>query len=182
MNAFTMKNQTVCVEKNLTGSILDIGGGGEGVIGQIYGRNVTAIDRRQDELDETNNDSVKVLMDATNLQFGDNSFDHVTSFFTLMYMSEDKQIEALSEAYRVLMPGGTLSIWDVIIPKNNSDYDVFVVELEVRIPNKSIHTGYGVGYDREYSLNHYMQVLESIGFTIKIIKGEYNTFSIICEK
>ena len=32
--------------------MLDIGGGGEGVIGRLYGRQVVAIDNRQEELDE----------------------------------------------------------------------------------------------------------------------------------
>lgn|GEM_PF-1587750 len=32
--------------------ILDLGGGGEGVIGQLRGRQVTAVDIRQEELDE----------------------------------------------------------------------------------------------------------------------------------
>ena len=40
------------IKADLIGSILDIGGGGEAVIGQIYGDNVLAIDISQKELDE----------------------------------------------------------------------------------------------------------------------------------
>ena len=40
------------IKADLIGSILDIGGGGEAVIGQIYGDNVLAIDISQEELDE----------------------------------------------------------------------------------------------------------------------------------
>ena len=40
------------LQADLRGSILDIGGGGEGVIGRLYGRQVVAIDNRQEELDE----------------------------------------------------------------------------------------------------------------------------------
>lgn len=40
------------IESDLKGSILDVGGGGEAVIGQVYGDRVTAIDNRQEELDE----------------------------------------------------------------------------------------------------------------------------------
>ncbi len=32
------------IKKNLVGSVLDIGGGGEAVIGQVYGKKVIAID------------------------------------------------------------------------------------------------------------------------------------------
>ena len=35
-----------------TGSILDVGGGGEGIIGRLYGEQVIAIDNCQEELDE----------------------------------------------------------------------------------------------------------------------------------
>ena len=40
------------LHKELIGTILDIGGGGEGVIGQLYGEQVVAIDNSQEELDE----------------------------------------------------------------------------------------------------------------------------------
>ena len=41
------------IEKDLIGPILDLGGGGEGVIGQIYRQQAVVIDNRQEELDET---------------------------------------------------------------------------------------------------------------------------------
>lgn len=40
------------LRKELDGEILDVGGGGEGTIGRLYGSQVTAIDNRQEELDE----------------------------------------------------------------------------------------------------------------------------------
>ena len=42
----------IILEHELEGSILDIGGGGEGTIGRLYGTQVIAIDNRQEELDE----------------------------------------------------------------------------------------------------------------------------------
>ena len=35
----------IYIERTLSGAILDVGGGGEGIIGRVYGRQVTAIDR-----------------------------------------------------------------------------------------------------------------------------------------
>ena len=55
--------------RELKGTVLDIGGGGEGVIGQLYGKQVTAIDNRQEELDEAPDCCEKVLMDATQMTF-----------------------------------------------------------------------------------------------------------------
>ena len=43
---------TLWLTQELTGSILDVGGGGEGIIGRRYGSAVTVIDNRQEELDE----------------------------------------------------------------------------------------------------------------------------------
>jgi len=43
------------------GFILDIGGGGEGIIGLINGRKVISIDLLKNELEETNNDSLKII-------------------------------------------------------------------------------------------------------------------------
>ena len=68
------------IKANLTGSILDIGGGGEAVIGRIYRDKVTAVDNRQEELDEAPDCCSKKLMDATELLFPDDSFDNVTFF------------------------------------------------------------------------------------------------------
>jgi len=93
---------TVVIRPELSGSILDIGGGGEAVIGRGYGDRVTAIDNRQDELDEAPDCCPKLLMDATELSFPDGSFDNVTFFYTLMYMAEDTQRKAICEAARVL--------------------------------------------------------------------------------
>ena len=133
---------TIEIKENLDGSILDIGGGGEAVIGQIYKDRVTAIDNRQEELDEAPDCCVKQLMDATELCFPDNSFDNVTFFYTLMYMTKETQRKAIREAARVLKEGGRMCIWDCTIL---SAYpDPFVVDLDIQIANKKIHTSYGI--------------------------------------
>jgi hypothetical protein len=66
--------------------ILDIGGGGEGIIGQLKGKQVIAIDPSKRELEEAAPGSLKLVMDARELQFLDNTFEAATSFFTLMYI------------------------------------------------------------------------------------------------
>ena len=75
----------ITLNKEFNGKILDIGGGGEGVIGRLYTNQVVAIDIRQDELDEAPPGFEKILMDATHLKFSDNSFDHVTSFYLTLW-------------------------------------------------------------------------------------------------
>lgn len=123
---------------------LDIGGGGEGIIGKLYGSNVVAIDKCADELYETSNDSLKIVMDAAQMGFLDNSFDVVTLFFTLLYMPPDVKQAVLKESLRVLKDGGILEIWDAFVPKYEpGEKDIFVVDLEVLLPNETIKTQYG---------------------------------------
>ena len=133
----------ITLNKELDGRILDIGGGGDGVIGRLYTNQVVAIDIRQDELDEAPIGFEKIVMDATHLEFNDNSFDHVTSFYTLMFMSTEEQKRAISEATRVLVKGGDLHIWDCDIL---SAYpEPFFMDVAVQLPNEHISTTYCVG-------------------------------------
>ena len=133
----------ITLDKELNGKILDIGGGGEGIIGRLYTDQVVAIDIRQDELDEAPTGFEKILMDATHLKFKDNSFDHVTSFYTLMFMSTEDQKSAVSEATRVLKNSGELHIWDCDIL---SAYpEPFCMDVAVQLPDEHISTTYGVG-------------------------------------
>lgn len=126
----------------LSGAILDIGGGGEGVVGRLYGRGVTAIDNRQEELDEAPDCCEKRLMDATALEFEDDSFDAATCFYSLMYMSRETKRRALAEAARVLRPGGRLYIWDAAF--SDAWPEPFVVHLDIEADNFSLSVDYGV--------------------------------------
>ena len=55
----------IILKRHIAGRILDLGGGGEGVIGRIYGRAVTAIDIRPDELEDAPGDFERICMDAS---------------------------------------------------------------------------------------------------------------------
>ena len=132
----------ISITKHLAGKILDIGGGGDGIIGRIYGDQVIAIDNRQEELDEAPSGFEKLLMDATALHFETACFDHATSFFTLMYMQLEEQREAIAEVARVLKPGGEFHVWDTAI---RSAYpNPFCVDLEIDAAGDNIHTTYGI--------------------------------------
>lgn len=126
------------------GFILDIGGGGEGIIGKLNGRDVVAIDLSSEELEETDNDALKIVMDATDLKFIPSTFDAATSFFTLLYVDRGKQEKVFSEVHRVLRDGGRFLIWDVRIPDEAEGKPFFMVQLEVSLPEEAVTTGYGV--------------------------------------
>ena len=126
------------------GFILDIGGGGEGIIGRLNGRDVVAIDLSIRELEETENESLKLVMDAADLKFLPSSFAATTSFFTLLYVDREKQEKVFSEVHRVLEEGGRFLIWDVAIPERVEGKSFFLVRLEITLPDEKVDAGYGV--------------------------------------
>ena len=147
------------------GLILDIGGGGEGVIGRLKGDKVVSIDKRLDELQETQNEALKLTMDATELKFVDRSFGTVTSFFSLMYIPRENHEQVIKEVYRVLKPGGRLLIWDVTIPhRRANDPAILLLPLQVKLPKETISTTYGVGWEgREQNSAHFARIAEAAG-------------------
>ncbi len=155
------------------GWILDIGGGGEGIIGLLKGRQVVAIDKSKLELEETTNDVLKIVMDACDLKFLDNSFQTVTAFFTLMYISWENIETVFAEISRVLKLGGEFLIWDVTIqvsPNNKKPY--FLLPLTVFLPNgKKVETGYGV-HNRNQNLDDFVKIAEKYG--LKLIEQKVN--------
>ena len=112
---FFLEKQDVMVNDfNASRFILDVGGGGEGVIGQLKGKQVVAIDPNRRELEEAADGPLKIVMDAGNMMFLDDAFEVVTSFFTLMYIKGSEHKKIFEEAYRVLESKGRLLIWDVL--------------------------------------------------------------------
>ena len=152
------------LRKELTGSILDVGGGGEGIIGRLYGSSVTIIDHCQEELDEAPCSCPKLLMDAASLAFADASFENVTFFYSLMYMNRPVQSAALSEAVRVLKPGGRLLLWDCEI---TSAYpEPFLTELDIRWAQERVCTIYGIVKPDPQSMEDFLTLCRKNGLTL----------------
>ena len=132
----------VILKKELRGRILDIGGGGDGVIGRVYGPQVTAIDISAEELAEAPGGFEKLAMDARRLTFPDNSFDHVTAFYSFLFIPKTDHKLVISEIARVLRPSGELRIWDCDV--RSAFPEPFTVELDIDAGGEPIHTSYGI--------------------------------------
>ena len=168
-----------------TGPILDIGGGGEGVIGQLKGAQVVAIDPSRRELEEAPAGPLKIVMDATDLQFLDETFGVVTAFYTLMYINEAAQRTAVfAEAFRVLTPGGRFVIWDAIVPpRSDPEKDIVVFDLTIKLPEEEIETGYGMLWPEDgRALTGYVQLAEDAGFEVVSRKDQGHHFTLELRK
>jgi ubiquinone/menaquinone biosynthesis C-methylase UbiE len=163
------------------GWILDLGGGGEGVIGQLCGERVVAIDRQRQELAEAPGSALKIVMDAKDLQFLDHTFQTATAFFFFMFTPPQIRAEIFKEIYRVLRPGGSLLIWDITIPPYPGEaQDIFVFPLKIVLPDgKEIETGYGCPWPNYHqTVDDYIHTAQAAGFTIKSCQAFSAVFSL----
>lgn len=152
------------------GFILDIGGGGEGIIGRLMGKKVTAIDINPGELEgarhrETDKESLKIIMDASDLKFLPESFDFVTSFFSLMYIENNKHQKVIDEIFRVLKGDGRFLIWDVVIPEKTDGALKINLPLEIILQGDKIDTNYMVEWDTQ-DIDNFKGLAKQSGFNI----------------
>jgi hypothetical protein len=164
------------------GRILDIGGGGEGVIGRLHGARVVAADLRLDELTETPPGPRKVVLDARRLPFAAGSFAAATAFFSLMYLNEARdQLAVLLETARVLPPGAELHLWEVDLARlPHTEQRVFVLPLHIRAGKVEISTGYGALLPPlPHGKAHYQRLAAVAGFRPLRSERQGNTFHLV---
>jgi len=182
LSSYDTDAQTVEVSRIETdGLILDVGGGGEGIIGRLNGEQVVAIDTHERELMETHNEAMKVVMDAADLKFLPKSFDVCTAFFSLMYIPKSIHQKVFEEVFRVLKDKGRFLIWDVRIPENIVGYKLFIVHLNVKLPNEEVGTAYGVRWQAQ-SLEHFKEMARLTGFKVTKESSKNEIFHLEMEK
>jgi ubiquinone/menaquinone biosynthesis C-methylase UbiE len=166
---YFLKRREITVEDfDAPDFILDIGGGGEGIIGLLKGQKVISIDVSEAELKEAPSGPAKIVMDARDLKFLEATFNTVTAFFTLMYIQNRADCERVfREVFRVLTPNGRFLIWDTVIPNRpDTDKEVVAFRIEVKLPDQNITTGYGTRWPEEHRQRLYTQLAERTGFDV----------------
>jgi ubiquinone/menaquinone biosynthesis C-methylase UbiE len=159
------------------GLILDVGAGGEGVIGLMKGAQVVAIDSLREELERVPEGPLKIVMDALEMQFLDCSFQTVTAFCTLLYILEEKQADLLAEVFRVLQPGGRFLVWDFIFPTRlEEDKDIAAFPVSICLPDyQEISAGYGSVWPAStHDLAYYTRLAEKAGFAVVVKREKEN--------
>jgi SAM-dependent methyltransferase len=153
------------------GLILDVGGGGEGVIGQLNGAQVVAIDIDERELLDAPPGPLKLVMDARKLTFVPDSFNTATVFFTFMYIKGPDHETVLQQTWRVLKPGGRLLIWDVNFRERPPDKEFALFRYTAQLPSRQISSGYGVRWPGGVQdLGYWVALGEKAGFEARARK------------
>jgi SAM-dependent methyltransferase len=173
------RERIVVDDFDASGFILDLGGGGEGIIGRLKGAQVIAIDANRRELEEAPDGPLKIVMDARELKFLDGAFEVVTSFFTLMYVDQVDHRRVFEESRRVLASGGRFLIWGASLPEHlDEEKDVVVFPLLVQLPStmnegqatpsEEVETGYGVFWPpRPLDVHRYVELARQVGFEVE---------------
>ena len=162
-----------------SGFILDIGGGGEGVIGQLKGDQVISIDLFKEELVNAPSTNLKIVMDGRDLKFIDNTFNTVVIFYTLMYIDGADHEKVFNEVKRVLKHGGKLMIWDVNLPVSkyaSKSYGIY--RFKFKLPKTEINTGYGARFPKnnDQNLKYYMDLGKKSGFKVLTAHNNHPSF------
>lgn len=92
----------------MTGRLLDVGGGLGAYLPYFGTKDVTVLDICEEALEQLDWEQ-KVVGDACHLPFADETFDCVWACSVCMYLNEDIGV-FINEALRVLKPGGRLTI------------------------------------------------------------------------
>ncbi len=168
-----------------SGHILDIGGGGEGIIGLLKGQDVIAIDMNRRELEEAGEGALNVVMDPRDLQFLDGAFNTATAFFSLMYLKESSDYgRVFDEVFRVLRPEGHFLIWDTNIAEHaEAPQPSYAVLLTVHVKDREIETGYGQPWPAEtHDLSFYETLAQETGFQVEGRETEGHLFFLRLQK
>ncbi|MDD3804310.1 MAG: class I SAM-dependent methyltransferase [bacterium] len=169
---------------DIKGKIIDIGGGGEGIVEKRFKKNVIAVDKSLRELTETENVSLKVASDGGALPFKDNSFDSAAFFFSMMYMPVSMRIRNLAEVNRVLKNNSSLHIFEPrVICRNYKPIHLIKVRMNVKTGGKRVNASYGsVFAKKSQNLSHFTKIGLLTGFSIEQVNDYREWFHIIFSK
>lgn len=160
--------------------VLDVGGGGEGLVSRIARERVCAVDIKFSKVVEAkiyDPGSNWFVSDAQRLPFRNNMFDMATFWFSLMFMRNyQTKKRALQETFRVLRPGGLLHIMASTI---DTDEDVFFFRAIFTFPDGTLSKiGYGVQGKQKQTLDNISRFVSDVGFEIQSSE-DYDSWFII---
>ncbi len=159
--------------KEIEGSILDIGGGGEGIVYRVYLGQVVSIDNLLEELEESPDGPRKIVMDARQIAIPNEYFDNATAFFSFMYMPKLDHPSVIAEIKRILKNHGNFYLWEPDIETANP----FIAELEINANGCQLNTTYGVYKEDTFqNASYYKALLNNRGFKLTLEENTTGRF------
>ncbi len=166
------------------GLILDIGGGGEGLVSRIENERVCAIDIRMSEIREAQihgQSANWIVADARNLCFREEVFDVATLWFSLGFMSDWTTKHSVIEgAYHVLRKGGQISILASHIPVSSAS---LIFWANFTLPDGTLSkTGYGIKGGQNQTLARVSDLVDDVGFVRHQSEDHGDWFKLVAHK
>lgn len=166
------------------GWVLDVCGGGEGIIGRMKGSNTISIDLNVSELIEAPGGPLKIQMNAGEMKFLDGTFSTAAAFFGFMFIPIKHHKKVVEEIYRVMQHGGKVYVWDSILPTRNGIHNPYVaIGLKIQLAGVTIETGYGTKWPPfELNSNYYRTLATEAGFLVELAWQQKNCFMQVWSK
>lgn len=148
------------------GLIVDIGGGGEGLVSRVETTRVCAVDISLNKIREAlihGLVSQWLLSDGRALPVKDDVFDVATLWFSLGYIQDWKvKNQLMSELVRVLKPSGCISIIGAKIDCNEAR---FILRAHFRFPDGTVsQMSYGMRGAQEQNVDSVAEMLRQTGY------------------
>ncbi|MFX0054421.1 MAG: class I SAM-dependent methyltransferase [Candidatus Hermodarchaeota archaeon] len=149
------------------GLIIDIGGGGEGLVSRIETSRVCAVDFNLNKIREAmiyGQMSQWILSDARMLPVKDEGFNVATLWFSLGYIQDwDSKRQVLAEAARAMKQSGHISIIGARITCSDSR---FVIRTLFHFPDGSISKmSYGMAGMQRQDAESVVNLIQETGFS-----------------
>ena len=166
------------------GLIIDIGGGGEGLVSQIETSRVCAVDINLNKIREAlihGHVSQWILSDGRRLSIKDESFSVATIWFSLGYVRDwASKAQVLSEAARVLEHSGHISILGA---KISCSEPKFVLRAHFHFPDGSVsQMSYGMSGGQKQDSQTVFKLLQELDYSDISCRDNEHWFRIEAKK
>lgn len=166
------------------GRIIDVGGGGQGLVSKIRGSQVCAVDIDMNKIREAqiyDFESHWLLADGRALSFKDASFDTATLWFSLGFIHDRSAKEqVMDEIFRVLRSDGLVSILAATI---DCSEERFVLRGQFSFPDGTIsQMSYGLAGRQKQTIETVDALLEQANFRKLTVEDNGYWFKIAARK
>jgi ubiquinone/menaquinone biosynthesis C-methylase UbiE len=166
------------------GRIIDVGGGGQGLVSKIRGSRVCAVDIDMNKIREAQIYGLEaqwLLTDGRALSLKDSSFDTATLWFSLGFIRDwSAKEQVMDEIFRVLRSDGLVSILAANI---DCSEERFVLRGQFSFPDGTIsQMSYGLAGQQKQTIETVNALLKQVNFRKLTVEDKGYWFRIAARK